>query len=94
MKKSYVQDPVTGKLVEKSEWYATRQDPNAPMVMNDIQPYQSMATGEWITSRSEHRAHLKQHRLVEYGNEKIPTPQAPKYNSDEVKRELARHFYR
>lgn len=94
MRKTYIQDPVTHELVERDVWYANRAEVNAPMVMPDIQPYQSMATGEMITSRSHHRAHLKQHRLIEYGNEKIPTPQAPKYNSDEVKRELARHFYR
>lgn len=39
------------------------------MVMPDIAPYQSMATGEWITSRSHHKAHLKQHGMVEVGNE-------------------------
>jgi hypothetical protein len=46
-----------------------RQDPVSPMVMPDIQPYQSMADGTWITSRSHHRAHLKQHRMIEIGNE-------------------------
>ena len=46
----------------------------APMVATDIQPYQSMVTGEMITSRSHHRAHLKQHGVVEVGNEKMPTP--------------------
>lgn len=35
----------------------------------DIQPYQSMATGEWITSRVKHREHLKRHKLIEVGNE-------------------------
>ncbi len=39
------------------------------MVMGDIQPYQSMVTGEIINSRSAHREHLKAHRLVEVGNE-------------------------
>lgn len=63
-------------------------------VMPDIQGYQSMQTGEWISSRSQHRAHLKQHRLIEYGNEKLPEPQAPKYDSAGLKQELARHFYR
>lgn len=38
-------------------------------VMPDIEPYQSMATGEMITSRSQHREHLKIHRLNEIGNE-------------------------
>jgi hypothetical protein len=38
-------------------------------VMPDIQPYQSMADGTMITSRSEHREHLKKHGLQEIGNE-------------------------
>lgn len=46
----------------------------APMVAADIQPYRSMATGEMITSRSQHRTHLKQHKLIEVGNEKIVPP--------------------
>lgn len=50
----------------------------APMVMTDIQPYKSMVTGEMITSRSHHKAHLKQHRLVEIGNEtKYLQPKPP-----------------
>lgn len=51
----------------------------APMVATDIAPYQSMATGEMITSRSQHRSHLKQHGLIEVGNEKLtpPKPIAP-----------------
>lgn len=46
----------------------------APMVAVDIQPYQSMITGEMINSRSQHRAHLKTHNCVEVGNEKIEPP--------------------
>lgn len=42
----------------------------APYVAPDIQPYKSTITGEPITSRSQHRAHLKQHGMVEVGNEK------------------------
>lgn len=41
----------------------------APMVMTDIQPYRSMVTGEIINSRSQHRAHLRDHGVVEVGNE-------------------------
>lgn len=37
--------------------------------VEDIKPYKSMMTGEWITSRSQHRAHLKQHGVIEVGNE-------------------------
>jgi hypothetical protein len=39
------------------------------MVMKDIEGYQSQVTGQWIGSRSQHREHLKEHRLVEVGNE-------------------------
>jgi len=46
----------------------------APMVTADIQPYQSMCDGSWITSRSQHRAHLKHHNVVEVGNEKLQAP--------------------
>jgi hypothetical protein len=42
---------------------------DAPYVAGDIQPYQSMATGEMITSRSQHREHLKRNHLIEVGNE-------------------------
>ena len=46
-------------------------------VQQDIQPYQSMVTGEMITSRSQHRAHLKQHGCIEIGNENpIPKPKS------------------
>lgn len=49
---------------------------SAPYVVTDIQPYRSMVTGEIISSRSHHRAHLKQHGKIEVGTEKnfgIPT---------------------
>ena len=62
-------------------------------VMGDIQPYQSMQTGEMIMGRRQHREHLKQHRLIEIGNEPIRETRKPAYNSDEVKREITRHIY-
>jgi len=47
-------------------------------VMGDIQPYTSMVDGSLITSRSHHKAHLKQHGCVEIGNDssiRNPQPQ-------------------
>lgn len=44
----------------------------APMVMNDIRPYQSVIDGSEITSRSRHREHLRQHNCIEVGNERLP----------------------
>lgn len=38
-------------------------------VIADIKPYKSMATGEMIQSRTQHRDHLKRHNLMEIGNE-------------------------
>jgi len=65
---SFVWDPVSHSMIPKDEYYEIVK-PITPMVMGDIQPYQSMATGEVITSRSRHREHLKQHGLIEVGNE-------------------------
>ncbi|AQG98649.1 hypothetical protein A9R05_07480 [Burkholderia sp. KK1] len=41
----------------------------APYVAADMQPYQSMIDGSWITSRSRHNDHLKAHGCIEIGNE-------------------------
>lgn len=38
-------------------------------VIKDIKPYKSMITGEIISSRSQHREHLKRHNCFEIGNE-------------------------
>jgi len=43
--------------------------PDIHHVMPDIAPYKSMVTGEWITSRAQHREHLKKHGMVEVGND-------------------------
>lgn len=65
MRARYVQ--INGELVPADE---VARDPVADYhVMGDIEPYRSMATGEMIGSRSTHREHLRQHRLVEVGNE-------------------------
>ena len=77
MKKTWIQDPVTGELIPKAEWRGPSTN-QAASIVPDIQGYQSMATGEWIGSRSVHRAHLKQHGLIEVGNEKMSNaPRTP-----------------
>lgn len=40
-------------------------------VIPDIEPYRSVVTGERIKGRAHHKAHLKDHGLVEIGNEKV-----------------------
>lgn len=64
MRKSYIQ--IDGVLYEKGTEPSNRV---APDVMPDIHPYRSMVTGELITSRSRHREHLRDHGMVEIGND-------------------------
>lgn len=40
-------------------------------VIRDIGEYVSPVDGSHITSRSQHRDHLRQHQLVELGNERV-----------------------
>lgn len=65
----------------------------APMVMSDIQPYRSMIDGSLITSRSQHRAHLKANGCVEVGNEpmkaKKPSWVDDKRQKESLRREIA-----
>lgn len=86
----YIQDPVTFELIPADE-YTARREPATPFVMADIQPYRSMQTGEMITSRSRHREHLRQHGLVEIGNEisAAMQKQKPRDNREERRRMIA-----
>lgn len=61
------------------------------MIMPDIKPYQSMRTGEMISSRSKHREHIRQHGLIEVGNEiKAAMTYTPKKLDRELrKRQIA-----
>lgn len=65
MKKSYVYKD--GKMVEKMR---SKQE-RFHHIQADIEPYQSMIDGSMISSRSQHRKHLKQHGCIEVGNEKM-----------------------
>lgn len=67
----------------------------APMVVNDIQPYKSMMTGEMITSRSQHRTHLKDHGVVEVGNETFKPKKSwieQKTQKESLRKEIAARF--
>jgi len=47
------------------------QPREAAMVMPDIEGYVSQVDGTWVKSRSHHREHLKQHRMIELGNDYV-----------------------
>jgi hypothetical protein len=85
MKRSYVQ--VNGVLYEKG----TEPLSDAPLIMPDIQPYKSMIDGSMITSRSQHRAHLRQHGCQEIGDQThyLKPPSMPDVNP-EGRKELIR----
>lgn len=46
-------------------------------VIPDIKEYRSMIDGSLITSRSQHRGHLKQHGCIEVGNDSSLTNVRP-----------------
>jgi hypothetical protein len=63
--------PTIGEEAAKASWQdkLEMKVKEAPMVMSDIDGYISQVDGSWIKSRSEHRSHLKQHRMIELGND-------------------------
>ena len=68
----------------------------APMVMSDIEGYVSQVDGTWIKSRSHHRSHLKQHRMIELGND-VPMKHKPveisRKSNEARKRQIAELTY-
>lgn len=64
----YIQHPETNELIPADEYIRPKR--NAHYIMPDISPYDSIITGEKITSRSWHREHLKRHNCVEVGDQK------------------------
>lgn len=68
----------------------------APMVQSDIEGYISQVDGSWIKSKSHHRAHLKQHRMIELGND-VPMQHKPaevsRKSQEARKRQIAELTY-
>jgi len=68
----------------------------APMVMSDIEGYVSQVDGSWIDSRSKHRNHLKQHRMIELGNDvpmKHPEIKLSRKSNEERRRQIGEMAY-
>lgn len=70
MIRRYRYDKETGKMVEASTVRYPRK--TGITIIPDIKPYQAVGPeyGTWITSRSQHRAYLRRHKLEEVGNER------------------------
>lgn len=67
---SYWNLPFEGEVADKAWKEKLEMTPReAPRVMSDIGGYISQIDGSWIPSRSKHRSHLKQHGMIELGND-------------------------
>ncbi len=88
MRQRYIQDRETGELIPVEDY---RPKAHLHFIMPDIQGYKSMASGEYITSRSKHREELRRHGLIEVGNEiSAITKNRPKLPDRELrKRQIA-----
>jgi hypothetical protein len=70
MRKRYVY--IDGVMYEKG----TEPLPSL-YIIPDIKPYQSMIDGRMITSRSQHREHLKANNCIEIGDQIPPVKPQP-----------------
>ena len=70
--------PTVGEEEAKRSWLEKQENKKreTAMVMSDIEGYISQVDGTWIKSRSHHRSHLKQHRMIELGND-VPMQHKP-----------------
>lgn len=70
-----------------------RLPPKTTHIISDIQPYISQIDGSVISSRSKHKAHLKEHGCVEIGNENMEPRRTSwiesKQNKEALRREIA-----
>ncbi|MGN6124703.1 MAG: zinc ribbon domain-containing protein [Sphingomonas oligoaromativorans] len=89
-----------GLVTEEFRRYEHRDDPKdctcggamrrvflPPQVMRDITEYTSPIDGTRITTRSQHRDHMKRHGVIEMGNDK-PKPHQQQSSRPWVREEL------
>ena len=93
MKRRYVYDRLGNPVEVENRLYVVKPFE----ILRDISPYRSMVTGEIISSRSRHREHLKEHNLLEVGNEvnymvkNIRRPEPPPGLHDAIMRAAVKH---
>jgi hypothetical protein len=90
--------PTVGLEEAKRSWLEKQENKRreAAMVMSDIEGYVSQVDGTWIKSRSHHRAHLKEHRMIELGNDvpmKHPEIKLDRKSNEARKRQIAEMAY-
>jgi hypothetical protein len=90
--------PTLGAEEAQKSWEAKQKQPirQASMVQSDIQGYISQVDGSWIDSKSKHREHLKQHRMIELGNDYLTEQkkhEVSKQSQEMRKRAIAEQIY-
>lgn len=86
MKRTWIQDPDTGLLVEKDKFQ--RKTPTAPAIHGDIDSFVSPVDGTIISDRSHLRAHNARHEVTnvrEYGPDWFERRGKEKYNEQQGK---------
>lgn len=90
--------PTVGLEEAKRSWLEKQENKKreVAMVMSDIEGYISQVDGTWIKSRSHHRSHLKQHGMIELGND-VPKEhkkiELSRKSNEERKRQIAEMAY-
>jgi len=88
-------------IIAGQKWYClggTWTPADAPaaqlyFVIPDIAPYKSTIDGSQITSRAQHRAHLREHNCIEVGNERLSPPKREFTAARGLREELAARLY-
>lgn len=62
---------------------------SAPHVIEDMKPYRSPLDGSMVTSRSQHRDHMRKHGVIEVGNERLNRPYRKEYDPGDIKQDIA-----
>ena len=84
MKRTYVY--IDGEFVEKKRDEKGRYH----YLLPEFKPYKSMIDGRMVTSREEHRRHLKANNCIEIGNED-PLKHGPKAKPQNNRLEVLKH---
>ena len=90
--------PTLGLEEAKKSWLEMQNQPKqlTHMIQSDIGGYISQVDGTWIKSRSHHRSHLKQHGMIELGNDVIknhPDVDVSAKSKEARKRQIAELAY-
>ena len=90
--------PTLGLEEAKKSWIEKQNQPKqlTHMIQSDIGGYISQVDGTWIKSRSHHRSHLKQHGMIELGNDVIknhPDVDVSAKSKEARKRQIAELAY-